>query len=109
MENANDRQLSFPQRNWLLLCVIVAILSPLVVHWVHAGARKRVYNQETEVRDTGSRSGDSTAGAGGAIDTSSKVASPPNTQPKKGGGGDSASKTPGAAAGASPDARGTTH
>jgi hypothetical protein len=85
MENANDKQLSFPQRNWLLLCIIVAILSPLVVHWVHGAARKRVYTQETEVRDTARKGGDSAAG--GATDTSNKVASPANTQPNKGAGG----------------------
>lgn len=77
MENVNDKQLSFPQRNWLLLCVIVAILSPLVVHWVHAGARHRLYTQETEIRDTGSKA----ASAAGNTDTSNKMASPATTQP----------------------------
>jgi hypothetical protein len=85
MDNANDKQLSFPQRNWLLLCIIVAILSPLVVHWVNAGARQRVYSQATEVRDTANKSVNS--GSGGS-DTSNRVASPPITQP---GGGDTVS------------------
>jgi len=63
MENTSTK-LSFPQRNWFLLCVIVAILSPLVVHWVQGGARKEAYNESINTRPAGS-------------DTSYKVASPP--------------------------------
>ena len=72
MENTNTK-LSFPQRNWFLLCVIVAILSPLVVHWVQAGARKESYNESVNTKPAGT-------------DTSYKVASPPMQ------GGDSAGK-----------------
>ncbi len=39
MENVSNK-LSFPQRNWFLLCVIVAILSPVVVSSLNIGARK---------------------------------------------------------------------
>jgi hypothetical protein len=86
MENTNDKRLSFPQRNWFLLCVIVAVLSPLVVHLLHAGARKHVYDQETEVRDTAQNTGP------GSNDTANKVASPPTNRPagaaaKPGGAG----------------------
>jgi len=77
MDNSNDKQPSFPQRNWLLLCIIVAILSPLIVHWMHSGAQKHVYTQETEIRDTAKGN---ISGSGGT-DTSNKVASPHNTQP----------------------------
>jgi hypothetical protein len=94
MANTNNKRLTFPQRNWFLLCVIVAILSPLVVHWVQAGARKRVYDQETQVRDT------SRSGGAGSNDTSNKVASPPSNQPAGAAGGsrDSASKKTGGSA-----------
>jgi hypothetical protein len=79
MENSNDRRLSFPQRNWLLLCIIVAILSPLVVHWVHTAARKRVYHQETEIRDTANKGAADSGNS--SVDTSNRVASPPSDQP----------------------------
>jgi hypothetical protein len=61
MENT-DRKLSFPQRNWFLLCVLVAILSPLVVHWLHRGAQEVTYQQSVDIKSK---------------DTSYKVASPP--------------------------------
>jgi hypothetical protein len=84
MENANDKHLSFPQRNWFILCVIVAILSPIVVHLVASGARSKVYKQSTEVRaaDTATASPNGAAGT----DTSYKVAAPP-------GGADTAHAT----------------
>ncbi|MDR3711800.1 MAG: hypothetical protein P4L51_03205 [Puia sp.] len=68
MENTNDRKLSFPQRNWLLLCILVAILSPLVVHLVHRSAESESYKQSMDEKPV--RAGNST-------DTSYKVASPP--------------------------------
>jgi hypothetical protein len=90
MENANDKQLSFPQRNWFILCVIVAILSPIVVHLVASGARSEAYKQSTEVRaaDTATASPNGATGPGGTTgstgtggaagsDTSYKVAAPP--------------------------------
>jgi hypothetical protein len=83
MDNANDKRLSFPQRNWLLLCILVAILSPLVVHWVHGAAQKKVYDQAINPRPAGN-------------DTSYKVASPPGGDSAKGAGG-AAGATPGAA------------
>jgi hypothetical protein len=73
MENVNDRQLSFGQRYWFILCIIVAILSPLVVHWVQVGTHHVSYEQSID---------------GGPKDTSYKVAAPPSTDSsKKGGGG----------------------
>jgi hypothetical protein len=70
MENTNDGKLSFPQRNWLLLCIVVAVLSPLVVHWVRAGAHRRAYQQSVDIKPAGST-------PSGGTDTSYKVASPP--------------------------------
>jgi hypothetical protein len=57
MENAEDRKLSFPQRNWFLICILTAILSPLLVHFIQAGARKESYKQSVDIRynDTGSK------------------------------------------------------
>jgi hypothetical protein len=49
MENT-DQKLSFPQRNWLLLCIVVAILSPLVVHWIQNGADKVSYQQSVDIK-----------------------------------------------------------
>lgn len=49
MENTS-KNLSFPQRNWFLLCVLVAILSPLVVHWVQVGAHKEAYQQSVDIK-----------------------------------------------------------
>ena len=49
MENTN-RDLSFPQRNWFLLCVLVAILSPLIVHWVQVGAHKEARQQSIDIK-----------------------------------------------------------
>jgi hypothetical protein len=88
MDNTNDRQLSFPQRNWFLLCVIVAILSPLVVHWVQAAAHKQSYQQSVDVRPAHGDSGATGGANAGGKDTSYKVAAPPSTDSsKKGGGG----------------------
>ncbi|HMH21685.1 MAG TPA: hypothetical protein VK563_07910 [Puia sp.] len=63
MEKLNDKRLSFGQRHWFLLCILVAILSPLVVYWVRTGARKEAYKQSVNIRPAGS-------------DTSYKVAIP---------------------------------
>ncbi len=82
MENTDTKQLSFPQRNWFLLCILVAILSPLVVHWVQTGAHKESYQQSVDTRPP------ATGGAGGT-DTSYKVAAPPANPP---GPGDTSNK-----------------
>jgi hypothetical protein len=87
MENTNNKQLSFPQRNWFLLCVLVAILSPLIVHWVQNGAHREAYQQAIDTRPP------VTGGAGGT-DTSYKVAQPP--------GNDTANKVKPVQAGARP-------
>ena len=62
MENVTDKKLSFPQRNWFLLCVMVAILSPMVVYWIQNGARKVSHEQTLDIQSK---------------DSSYKVASPP--------------------------------
>ncbi len=50
MENNNEKRLSFPQRYWLLLCILVAILSPVLVHYLNVGARQYNYKEATERR-----------------------------------------------------------
>lgn len=85
MENVNARKLNFGQRNWVLLCIIVAILSPLFVHSVQVAARKHNYREATEQKPAhggDSASGGSVAPTGGSgsatvKDTSYKVAAPP--------------------------------
>lgn len=61
-----DRQLSFPQRYWLLLCVLAAIFSPLIVGWLNAEAHHRMYKEATEQRPVNGGSGGSTP-SGGAV------------------------------------------
>jgi hypothetical protein len=70
MENT-DKKLSFPQRNWFLLCVLVAILSPLVVHWLQTGAHKESYQQSIDIKSK---------------DSSYKIANPPGTDSAPHGG-----------------------
>jgi hypothetical protein len=72
MENT-DRRLSFPQRNWFLLCILVAIISPLIVHFVQAGAKKESMQQTMDIHETKTTPGD----------TSTKVASPPTSDTSK--------------------------
>jgi hypothetical protein len=71
MENVNNKKLSFGQRNWFLLCVLVAILSPIVVHFLQVGAHKESYKQSMDIRSSDSSK---------ASDSSYKVASPPQNQ-----------------------------
>jgi hypothetical protein len=79
MDNVDNKRLSFPQRNWLLLCIIVAILSPIVVHLLQSGADSKNYNAATHpvMTDTSykmsaspgnaaSTTGSDTSGKGGA-------------------------------------------
>ncbi len=70
MENVN-KNLSFPQRNWFLLCVLVAILSPLIVHWVQAGAHKEAYKQSIDIKTK---------------DQSDQIANPPSSDSAMPGG-----------------------
>jgi hypothetical protein len=79
MDNVNDKQLSFPQRNWLLLCILVAILSPIVVHLLQTGAQKENY-QESIHRPP-------LRAAAAGTDTSYKMNNPPgnDTSSKQGG------------------------
>lgn len=78
----NERALSFPQRHWLLLCVCIAILSPLVVTWISAGVHEKLYRQSREQAPNGitdvappRHDGGSTDSV--ARDTSYHVATPP--------------------------------
>jgi hypothetical protein len=86
MDNVNDKQLSFPQRNWLLLCILVAILSPILVHLLQTGAQKENY------RDAITAPPPKNAAAG--TDTSYKMNNPPgnDTSVKTGAGGAAAGK-----------------
>jgi hypothetical protein len=78
MENTDTKNLSFPQRNWFLLCVLVAILSPLVVHWVQVGAHQENYQQSLNTRPPSTQPDNpATAGGAGGTDSSYKVATPP--------------------------------
>ena len=54
MENTDNKNLSFGQRNWFLLCVLVAILSPLIVHLLQTGAQKESYKQSIDIHSTDS-------------------------------------------------------
>jgi hypothetical protein len=79
--DTNDQKLSFPQRNWFLLCVLVAILSPLVVHWIGNMAHHEAYIQATEQKPTKGASGGASDSSGAVPpadkDTSYRVAAPP--------------------------------
>ncbi|HET6255999.1 MAG TPA: hypothetical protein VFE32_18125 [Puia sp.] len=77
----NERALSFPQRHWLLLCVAVAIISPLLVNGISAEAHHKLHRQSN-----GSPNGvtgvnpprpDSSASGSLPKDTTYHVATPP--------------------------------
>lgn len=72
MENTDNKNLSFGQRNWFLLCILVAIISPIVVHYLQIGARRESYKQSVDIRTSDSSKNN---------DTSNKVAVPPSTNP----------------------------
>jgi len=62
----NEELLSFPQRHWFLIVIVVAILSPVVFSWVQAAARHRAHQQSTEQPTVHGGSGGSTP-MGGAV------------------------------------------
>jgi hypothetical protein len=68
----NVNALTFPQRNWLPLCVIIAIVSPLVVSGFKSVTHKKVEKVSVERNGAAYLSGDSAA-----RDTSYHVATPP--------------------------------
>lgn len=78
----NEDLLSFPQRHWFLIVVVVAILSPLVFSWVQAAARHRSHQQSVE-QPGYPAAGNAATGSGNAAtdsgtkDTSYHVATPP--------------------------------
>ena len=92
MDNVNDKQLSFPQRNWLLLCILVAIISPILVHLMQTGAQKENY------RDAITTPPPKNAAAG--ADTSYKMNNPPgnDTSVKAAAGGNGAAAGSGSTA-----------
>jgi len=79
----NEQRLSFGQRNWLLIAIIVAIVSPIVVGWLQAGRNSQLYNETKEQRPGSITSGSPSSGTDtGTVDTTAKdtsyhVASPP--------------------------------
>lgn len=48
VDTGEDKGLNFAERHWLLLCIIVAILSPLIVHWVQGAAHRESYRESLE-------------------------------------------------------------
>jgi hypothetical protein len=67
VSTTEDRQeLSIPQRYWLVLCILVAIFSPIVVGWLDAAAHHLSYKEATEQRSVSGGSGGSTP-SGGAV------------------------------------------
>jgi hypothetical protein len=52
-----QQQLSFPQRYWLLIVIVVAIVSPIIVGWLDAAAHQHNYREATEQRAVGGGSG----------------------------------------------------
>jgi len=64
--------LSFPQRNWLPLCLIIAVVSPLVVAGFNALTSKRAEKIPVERNGAAYLGGDTTV-----RDTSYHVAAPP--------------------------------
>jgi hypothetical protein len=63
---AEESGLTFPERHWLLLCILVAILSPLVVHWIQGAVDKKNYGESLEQRTVQGGMGGSTP-SGGAV------------------------------------------
>lgn len=63
---AAESGLTFPERHWLLLCILVAILSPLVVYWIKGTIDRKNYNQSLEQRTVQGGMGGSTP-SGGAV------------------------------------------
>jgi len=72
VDNVSPR-LSFPQKNWLLLCIVVAIVSPLLVSGITAVSHQKMRRDAVERNGAAYPAGDSVA-----KDTSYHVATPPN-------------------------------
>lgn len=69
-------QLTFPQRNWLPLCIAIAVISPLAVAGFKSVTHKTPEQMPVTQNGTSYQSGDSTA-----RDTSYHVATPPGNSP----------------------------
>jgi hypothetical protein len=72
MPETDNIDLSFPQRHWFLICIFVAILSPVVVNWVGTLAHKEAHSQSVEQTPVKGGSGGSTP-AGGAVPAGGKA------------------------------------
>jgi len=59
-------KLSFPQRYWLLLCILVAVFSPIFVGWLNDAAHHTAYIQAIEARGAHGGSGGFSP-SGGAV------------------------------------------
>lgn len=62
----NDGGLTFPERHWLLLCILMAIFSPLAVHWISAAAHRESYRQSMDQKTVNGGVGGSSP-SGGAV------------------------------------------
>jgi hypothetical protein len=69
--------LTFPQRNWLPLCLMVALISPLLVTGFKAVTRKKTENVSVDRNGASYLGGDTTL-----RDTTYHVATPPQTNAK---------------------------
>jgi hypothetical protein len=59
MKNMQDRRLTFPQRNWLLLCLFTAMLTVLVYYLVDSNNRNNSrFNQIETTNSSSSITGD---------------------------------------------------
>ncbi len=85
-----DPGLSFPQRNWLLLCLLIAVVSPLLVSGISTLAHRRMHAVSTQQNGTAYQSDDTTR-----RDTSYHVAQPPGqTSPGQAAAGQPSSGQP---------------
>lgn len=73
-DRAENEKLSFPQRYWLLLCILVAVLSPIIVGWLNAAAHHVIYKQAVE----------QTSGQGGATSGSADASGSAGTSDSAG-------------------------
>jgi hypothetical protein len=72
MDSVNsNNHLSFPQRYWFLLCLVVAILSPILVNSLQALAHKTSYNQAMDQKPV--------HGGAGGLSPSGGAVAPGNT------------------------------
>jgi len=66
VDTGEDKGLNFAERHWLLIAIFVAILSPLVVHWVQAAAHRESYHESMDQKPLNGGVG-ATSPSGGAV------------------------------------------